>query len=333
MNKNETLLVSVIVPIYNVEAYLKRCVDSVLSQTYVNLEIILIDDGSPDNCAIICDDYKEKDNRIKVIHRSNGGLSDARNAGLDVATGEYVTFLDSDDWLQYDAIQTMMLDACMEILVCIDAVSVSDSLEKNIDRGTRIKKEISAYEFLIGINEQKYSCSSWGKLFPRELIKDFRFEAGKLNEDYLFLSILLLNVNAQVAIIDYKGYNYFVRQGSISRSGLGKSSVDAVYNTMNILSLASEKKPQLVPCIGAYAAFQARSALLLMNYGEYRKNKTFAQYCLKTIKTNLRYLSDSFMKNKDILFCYLCMIAPALTVQTARKYNRIHRKYRHRLME
>ena len=92
-------LISVIVPIYNVEKYLDKCVDSIINQTYKNLEIILVDDGSPDNCPQMCDDYAKKDSRIRVVHKENGGLSDARNAGMKVATGEYVSFIDSDDYI------------------------------------------------------------------------------------------------------------------------------------------------------------------------------------------------------------------------------------------
>ena len=93
---------SVIVPIYKVEEYLHRCIDSIINQTYTNLEIILVDDGSPDNCPMICDEYAKKDSRIRVIHKKNGGLSDARNAGLEIATGEYIGFVDSDDWIHKD---------------------------------------------------------------------------------------------------------------------------------------------------------------------------------------------------------------------------------------
>ena len=98
-------LVSIVVPIYNVEKYIDKCVDSIINQTYKNLEIILVDDGSPDNCGDIADKYAELDNRIKVIHKSNGGLSDARNAGLDISTGEFICFIDSDDYVEMDMIE------------------------------------------------------------------------------------------------------------------------------------------------------------------------------------------------------------------------------------
>ena len=104
----EEILISVIVPIYNVEAYLNRCVESIVNQTYQKLEIILVDDGSPDNCPRMCDGWASKDNRIKVIHKGNGGLSDARNAGLKIATGEYISFVDSDDWIDRKTFSLVM---------------------------------------------------------------------------------------------------------------------------------------------------------------------------------------------------------------------------------
>ena len=103
MNK----LISIIIPVYKVEEYLEKCVDSVIKQTYDNLEIILVDDGSPDNCGKICDQYSKKDKRVKVIHKENGGLSDARNAGIDISRGEYISFIDSDDYVEIDYIETL----------------------------------------------------------------------------------------------------------------------------------------------------------------------------------------------------------------------------------
>ena len=101
-------LISVIVPVYNVEQYIHQCVDSILSQTYKNLEIILVDDGSPDNCPAICDEYARNDDRVKIIHQENGGISAARNSALDLCTGEYIAFVDSDDWIESNAYEEMM---------------------------------------------------------------------------------------------------------------------------------------------------------------------------------------------------------------------------------
>ena len=123
-------LISVIVPIYNVEKYLERCVESIINQTYKNLEIILVDDGSPDNCPQMCDDYAKKDSRIKVVHKKNGGLSDARNAGMKVATGEYVSFIDSDDYISLDFYETLL-----ETIVDNDSDIVECSVVKFYENG------------------------------------------------------------------------------------------------------------------------------------------------------------------------------------------------------
>ena len=117
----DTELISVIIPVYKVEKYIERCITSVKKQSYFNIEIILVDDGSPDNCGIICDKYAETDSRIKVIHKKNGGLSDARNAGLDIATGQYICFIDSDDYIEKDTLKDMYNNIVMtraDITIC-----------------------------------------------------------------------------------------------------------------------------------------------------------------------------------------------------------------------
>ena len=115
----ENIKISIIVPIYNVEEYLENCLQSILAQTYPHLELILVDDGSPDNCPRLCDEWKNKDARIEVIHKENGGPSSARNAGLDIATGDYVYFLDSDDWLEKNALQTLVENLQKNAVDCI----------------------------------------------------------------------------------------------------------------------------------------------------------------------------------------------------------------------
>ena len=118
---NQTPLISVIVPIYHVEQYLNRCVESLVNQTYSNLEIILVDDGSPDNCPKMCDDWVQKDSRIKVIHKGNGGLSDARNAGMQIANGDVISFIDSDDWIDpkfFEVMLNVMQDDESDIVSC-----------------------------------------------------------------------------------------------------------------------------------------------------------------------------------------------------------------------
>ena len=182
-------LVSIIIPVYNVQNELKSCVDSVISQTYKNIEIIIIDDGSTDESAKICDNYEKKDNRIKVIHKLNGGLSDARNWGLECARGEYVYFLDSDDLIKVDTIELLVCycekyDA--EIGISWFCSFYSDSQLNNLliscgnkDIEIMSKKEAIKKMILPG----NYDHSGCGKLYKRSLWKDVAFPKGKLYED------------------------------------------------------------------------------------------------------------------------------------------------------
>ena len=180
-------LISVIVPVYNVEPYLRKCVDSILNQTYRKLEVILVDDGSPDNCGAICDEYAAKDARVRVIHKSNGGLSDARNAGLDIMTGDYVAFLDSDDWVEADMYRTLLtqmkhFDADMSLS------GVADELEKD---GSVTVTKVSDYgntPFAESNTDTmrrflRTSWAAWDKLYKADLFSGIRYPVGEINED------------------------------------------------------------------------------------------------------------------------------------------------------
>ena len=174
-------LISIVVPVYKVEAYLHRCVDSVLAQTYPNWELILVDDGSPDNCPQICDEYAEMDYRIKVIHKANGGLSSARNAALDIAKGDFITFLDSDDYLHQDTLSDIIKIVFEED---IDIVQFSfvrgnsnifPAIEKNV------QKELYDNHTIFYSNIQKIILC--GKLYRRSIWDGVRMPIGKINED------------------------------------------------------------------------------------------------------------------------------------------------------
>ena len=212
--------VSVIIPVYNVELYLKKCVDSVLKQTYPHLEIILIDDGSPDNCPRICDEYAKKDKRIQVIHKQNGGVSSARNAGLDVAFGEYVCFIDSDDYIEADMVEKLVEGIEKnngDVCICgysVDIYSESGDEVSNRDvfpPYSNIDKQLSLreYEYILGI------CGyAWNKLYRREFLQKYnlRFqEKISLFEDLLFNSSVFC-ASAKVSFIHYSGYHYIQRQ-------------------------------------------------------------------------------------------------------------------------
>lgn len=182
--------ISVIVPIYKVEAYLRQCLDTIVGQTYKNLEIILVDDGSPDGCPVICDEYAARDNRIKVIHQKNGGLSAARNAGLDVATGEYIAFVDSDDWVNtemYERLNDVATSTNADIVTCgIVCCNGIDQKGTSANDYHIIKwKRDKALGYLPNPT-YNIRFEVWNKLFKRSVIKKTRFKVGQIYEDVYF---------------------------------------------------------------------------------------------------------------------------------------------------
>lgn len=213
----EKSLLSVIVPIYKVEQYLDECVESIVNQTYKNLEIILVDDGSPDNCPQMCDEWTRKDGRIKVVHKKNGGLSSARNAGLDVATGEFVSFVDSDDFICKDALENLYNRIKDDATVGITSGMIyryQDGCTSNFKDVwlCSVEKVIPASEFLLETMSQKASYTVWNKLYRREVVGNTRFREGRNNEDTLFMYDLGKNITSMnVCMVEIPQYVYYYR--------------------------------------------------------------------------------------------------------------------------
>lgn len=226
MNNDYSPLISVIIPVYKVEQFLKRCVDSVLSQTYTNLEIILVDDGSPDLCPKICDDYAALDSRIKVVHKKNGGLSSAKNAGLDTCKGEYIAFVDSDDFISKYFIE-FLYQAVVEKHVNIsvaeyrsfkeDEVLFDENEPDNYTVEKQSLEEIMSRYSSIFSHDSMLTIVSWNKLYKANLFDNIRFPDGKLYEDTA-TTYKILNKCEEIAFIKNPLYFYFLRQGSISGS-------------------------------------------------------------------------------------------------------------------
>lgn len=215
--------VSVIVPIYNVEQYLRECLDSIMAQTYKNIEIILINDGSLDQSGAIADEYKEKDKRIKLIHKENGGLSDARNQGMREATGEYTMFVDSDDWLNTSTIETM-LNACISLGADVvqSAFYYAYPNKLLIDHRYLKKKEhlitLTKQELMGELVRNHYVKNfAWGKLYKTELIKDIPFKKGVLFEDVFWAHQVMHHVQKYTILHD-AFYYYRQRDDSIVAS-------------------------------------------------------------------------------------------------------------------
>lgn len=249
-------LISIIIPIFNVEQYLAKCIDSIINQTYENIEIILVDDGSPDNCPKICDDYSKKDKRIIVLHKLNGGLSDARNAGIDKANGEYIGFVDSDDWVEQDMYETLvnlilLVDA--DIAECGISFHFKNFITKSLESKITVCEKLKTLECFLdrSIDIKGSVCN---KLYNRKIIDKIRFPVGKLHEDAFFT---------------YKALYY-------SKKYIRTESCKYNYLQERVGSIMSEKvKP--INILTVIEAFEERNDFLLNNNEEilYLKSKAY----------------------------------------------------------
>lgn len=236
-------LISVIVPVYKVEEYLDECVQSLVDQSYTNLEIILVDDGSPDKCPQMCDAWAEKDSRIRVEHKKNGGLSSARNAGLDVAKGEYVSFVDSDDFFDKDMYKKLYEGITSSPNIGISAIKflkyeegVSSIFNPKWDTSGDVL--VKAEDFGIKTLTQEVCHAATNKLYKKNLLENVRFREGKINEDVLFMhdiSSIVLKNKCDMLDLSYYAYYYRMRPGSIGHSAtpLYISVIDNMNTIMN----------------------------------------------------------------------------------------------------
>ena len=215
--------ISVIVPVYKVEKYLDRCIESILSQTFTDFELILVDDGSPDNCPDMCDKWAKKDNRIRVVHKENGGLSSARNAGLDIMTGEYVTFIDSDDYVSEVYLEKLfaaLTDSSAMVSVCAPKWEINNAASKSVNCAPHILSGTEACMEIYRPRKNSVSMvASWAKLYGKSCFNDIRFPVGRIHEDQ-FTTYKILYGCKTVAKINNKLYNYTVSNtDSITHSG------------------------------------------------------------------------------------------------------------------
>ena len=244
----QDILVSVIVPVYNVEQYLPRCVDSILSQTYKNLELILVDDGATDSSGTICDEYAAKDSRVRVIHKENGGLSSARNAGIDIASGEYLEFVDSDDWIEPDTVESMlgMAVASNVELVAGGRYDVKARTGEKKKGLCPPRTEVISGEEMVSRMFRWDNCDSAApdKLFHRRLFAQIRFPYGKVCEDVPIMYKIVLDAG-RVGLLSKPIYNYFHRPGSITFSSISEKNFHFSEHTAVIYPDILKNHPQL----------------------------------------------------------------------------------------
>ena len=290
-------LISIIVPVYNVEKYIRRCVDSLINQTYRNLEIILVDDGSPDNSGAICDEYAKLDSRIKVIHKENGGVSSARNVGLDNASGEYIGFIDADDYIDlqmYEVLCNNMVNNGVQISMGIYALENGKgefiphyrvSLTEVLDKAQTIAEMLK---------QVKYTCSLCDKLFSSKLIGDIRFdETISHNEDLLFVYQLMKN--SEKAVYTSKPmYYYCNNEQSASRVSFSDKNTTMLKAQTMVLEDIKENIPEIYD-----VALTEYVKTVIFNLDSIARsgyqNKEYIEKLRKIVKDNLKFFLKSYV--------------------------------------
>ena len=315
--------VSVVIPIYKVEPYLRQCLDSVVGQTYQNLEIICVDDGSPDRCGEICEEYAEKDDRIRVIHRENGGLSAARNTGIDAATGEYICFIDSDDFVRETFVEYLYglikkYDA--EIAVCplFKLVSEQTSTMQGGAEQSMTSAEALSYIFL---NPQYVGVFAWNKMYHRGLFTSIRYPEGKYYEDSGTTYRLFLASN-RIAIGKEPQYYYRIaRAGQITSSG-GEKKLD------KIEFLYQMKECFISQCPEVLEAYERYMLLSLVDIYLSMIDEKPSREIKKILRTNL--LSENkYIRERGLRLSFYCRLKTYSALYFPLFYN-ILRKAKHK---
>lgn len=279
-------LISVIVPAYKVEKYLNRCVDSILSQSYPNIEVLLVDDGSPDSCPQICDEYARRDARVRAIHKPNGGLSDARNAGIDAARGEYVAFVDGDDYVDaemYAALYQALQKSGDKLAVCgFKKVTDEGVLRKETDMrfAPRLTEDEFWYQLFFPFRD--LGTVAWNKLYHRSLFEELRFPVGAIHEDEWLVHKYVSRAE-HISVVNRCLYYYVVREGSITAQSLSPRSLSIFDALSQRLSYFAEtgKQRAVVLSMRNYAHY------VVLFLSDWKGNPQYAEH-VSNIKLSFR---------------------------------------------
>ncbi len=327
-------LISVIVPVYNMEKYLKRCVDSILQQEYRQLEIILVDDGSTDNSPAMCDAYASQDERIKVIHKENGGLSDARNAGLKVAKGSYIGFVDSDDWIE-PGMYKSMYEAAKKYQVPLVVCRYAEVYQDRVVDGSGHDMVVLSREEVLDIYicehpQYKIYNSVWSKLFKREIIGDTRFPKGRNSEDIVFTTKAFCKAERCV-YIDEAYYNYVrEREGSIMNGFAGDRMLNDEIPFWREHIMHIHEVSELLGNKAEYYFYRRLAGYYVSIRNEAKRNKELAKYArallLEIKKDNARigqvYTLD-FVKKSDRYRMWMILHVPSIYVAIENAYQNV----------
>ena len=316
-------LVSVIVPVYKVEKYLDKCVESIVEQTYKNLEIILVDDGSPDNCPSMCDDWAARDSRIKVMHKANGGLSSARNAGLGIFGGEFVMFVDSDDWIERDAVQSLIsLSGDVDIIMCGFSIE-NESGEVSYENSG--KKEIKGSDILGEFVLDNIRPEVCAKLYRSSLFSGERFDESIRYAEDLDMNYRLMKKAEGFISTDEGFYHYIRRSGSITDTDMTAGRASLYEITEKIIEDNSGNRNLVEKSIYRHTRilFATLSRLLSKDERVSGGEKISSVYSEKIFGEIKKYKKD-IMKNRYLaarykIFTVVIAISPKLFVKVNRK--------------
>lgn len=308
-------LISIIVPVFNIKDYLLKCVESLVNQTYKNTEIILVDDGSTDGSDILCDSLMNSYSSVKVYHKKNGGLSDARNYGILKSSGKYITFVDGDDYLHPEACETLF-----RIATSLNAKLVVGGL-MIVDEKGNVRKEASlcsevvvcSYEDALKLVLDGKGYSACGKLYARELFDEISFPVGKVDEDFATMHKLFIESKEIVYSPDYV-YYYYKRQGSITKCSFNKSKLDFVYNAVDVANFirVNLSNVELQERANAYLCRRIDSTIRLIindkNSNLYSKELEDIVRILRSYKKDI--FASPFIGKKDKIIMMLEIINP-----------------------
>lgn len=296
-------LISVIVPVYNVEEYLPKCLDSIINQTYKNIEIIIVNDGSTDKSGIICDEYANKDIRIKVIHKENGGLSDARNRGIDIANGDYIGFVDSDDYIaedMYEYLYDFAVENDLDVAMCSSCDVYKDKIIRPKNFKSIILEDKEKIIENIFVNQHGGSgIGVWNKLFKYNVIKNIRFDFGKTYEDVYFALKWIGNTNKFGRDSEVK-YYYVQREESITHQKFYNDKIlDVVDGYQKNYKIIFEKYPEATKAAEVRLWWAYRVAIeRIYECEDAESYNKIIKYLQKTVRWNL----SRILKNNKFSF-------------------------------
>lgn len=312
-------LISVIVPVYNIESeYLERCIRSICGQTYKNLDIILVDDGSTDGSGAICDRFATEDARVRVFHKENGGSSSARNLGIKEAKGEYLGFIDSDDYIEPDMYE-LLVNAIAEYDVPMaqisrDEIDEAGNRMPDVCTPPKTESKVSSEEMMRELLMHRGDCSFCTRITHKELFVDREFPIGKLNEDFYLLTQMLTDIT-HLVILPKQCYHVFYRMNSNSRkkdkNDFSRVFTDIVDNADMVTALVKDKYPALLPVAMRFGFYQRLDYLLHIPVMQMTEENSFFLDVVSYLRKNIgKMLTNPYLTGKNKVYLLLLTIAP-----------------------